>query len=62
MWANERIRPRFIDRIYSFSRESFMADRTGVDSTMLQYLAVQRAMVSVHRPVHSKIMLTYSLT
>ena len=40
--------------IYSFSRESFMADRTGLDSTMLHYLAVQRAMVSVHRPVHSK--------
>ena len=48
--------------IYSFSRESFMADRTGLDSTMLHYLAVQRAMVSVNRPVHSKIMLTYSLT
>ena len=31
--------------IYSFSRESFMADRTGLDSTMLHYLAVQRAMV-----------------
>ena len=48
--------------IYSFSRESFMADRTGLDSTMLHYLAVQRAMVSVNRPVHSKITLTYSLT
>ena len=48
--------------IYSFSRESFMADRTGLDSTMLHYLAVQRAMVSVNRPVHSKTMLTYSLT
>ena len=48
--------------IYSFSRESFMADRTGLDSTMLHYLAVQRAMVSVNRPVHSKIMLNYSLT
>ena len=48
--------------IYSFSGESFMADRTGLDSTMLHYLAVQRAMVSVNRPVHSKIMLTYSLT
>ena len=44
--------------IYSFSRESFMADRTGLDSTMLHYLAVQRVMVSVHRPVHSKITLT----
>ena len=28
------------DRIYSFSHESFMADRTGLDSTMLHYLAV----------------------
>ena len=35
MWANERIRPRFIDRIYSFSRESFMADRTGLERTRL---------------------------
>ena len=48
--------------IYLFSRESFMADRTGLDSTMLHYLAVQQAMVSVHRPAHSKITLTYSLT
>ena len=62
MWANKRSRPRFIDRIYSFSRESFMADRTGLDSTILHYLAVQRAMVSIHRPIHSKITLTYSLT
>ena len=59
VWANKCIRPRFIDRIYSLSLESFMADRTGLDSTMLQYLA---AMVSVHRPVHSKITLTYLLT
>ena len=48
--------------IYSFSRESFMADRTGLDSTMLHYLAVQRVMVSVNRPVPLKIMLTYLLT
>ena len=55
--------PRFIDKIYSFSRESFyMADRTGLDRTTLHYLAVQWAMVSVHRPVHSKIMVTYALT
>ena len=63
--VGERIwtRPRFIDKIYLFSRESFyMADRTGLDSTMLHYLAVQRAMVSVHRPVDSKIMVTYALT
>ena len=63
MWANERTHPRFNDRIYLFSRESFMADRTGLDSTtLLHYLAVRRAMVSVNRPVHSKITLTYSLT
>ena len=29
---------------------------------MLHYLAVWKAMVSLHRPVHSKITLTYSLT
>ena len=43
-----------------------MADRTGLDSTtLLHYLAVRRAMVSVnhrYRPAHSKITLTYSLT
>ena len=38
-----------------------MADRMGLDSTMLHYLTVWKAMVSVHRPVHPKIMLTYSL-
>ena len=36
-----------------------MAD---LDGTMLHYLAVRKAIVSVHRPIHSKIMLTYSLT
>ena len=54
--------PRFIERIYLFSYESFMADRTGLDSTMLHYLAERQAMVSVHRPIHPKITLTYSLT
>ena len=39
--------------------KAFKADRTGQDSTMLHYLAVQQAMVSVHRPVHSKITVTY---
>ena len=34
----------------------------GLDGTMLHYLAVRKAMVSVHRPIHSKITLTYSLT
>ena len=46
--------PTLIDRIYSFSCESFMANRTGLDGTMLHYLAVWQAMVSVYRPVHSK--------
>ena len=44
------------------SRDSFMADRMGLDGTMLHYLAVRKATVSVHKPVHSKITLTYSLT
>ena len=51
-----------MDRIHSFNCDSFMADRMGLDGTMLHYLAVRKAMVSVHRPVHSKITLTYSLT
>ena len=41
---------------------SLMVDRTGLDNTMLHYLAVWRAMVSLHRAVHSKITLIYSLT
>ena len=45
-----------------YSCNSFMADRMGLDGTMLHYLAVRKAMVSVHKPVHSKITLTYSLT
>ena len=44
------------------SCDNFMADRMGLDSTMLHYLAVQKAMVSVRKPVHSKITLIYSLT
>ena len=44
------------------SRDSFMADIMGLDDTMLHYLAVRKATVSVHKPVHSKITLTYSLT
>ena len=51
-----------MDRIHSFSCHSFMADRMGLDGTMLHYLAVRKAMVSVHRPIHLKITLTYSLT
>ena len=34
----------------------------GLDGTTLHYLAVRKAMVSVHKPVHSKITQTYSLT
>ena len=45
-----------------YSCDSFMADRMGLDGTMLHYLAVRKAIVSVHKPVHSKITLTYSLT
>ena len=45
-----------------YSCDSFMADRMGLDGTMLHYLAVRKAMVSVYRPIHSKITLTYSLT
>ena len=46
-----------------YSCDSFMADRMELDGTiLLHYLAVRKAMVSVHKPVHSKITLTYSLT
>ena len=43
------------------SCDSSMADRMGL-GTMLHYLAVWKAMVNIHKPVHSKITLTYSLT
>ena len=49
MWANERIHTHFRDRIYWFGCESFKADRMGQGDTLLHYLAVQQAMVSVHR-------------
>ena len=45
-----------------YSCDSFMANRMELDGTMLHYLAVQKAMVSIHKPVHSKITLTYLLT
>ena len=32
-----------------------------LDGTVLHYLAVWKAMVSIHRPVHSKITLTTHL-
>ena len=45
------------------SCESFYtADRMGLDSITLHYLVVQQAMVSIHTPVHSKIIVTYTLT
>ena len=43
-----------------YSCDSFMADRIGLDGTTLHYLAVRKATVSVHKPVHSKITLNYS--
>ena len=50
-------------QIQSFSCDSFyVADRMGLDSTMLNYVAVRKALVSLHRPVYSKITLTYLLT
>ena len=47
-----------------FSYESFTADRMGLEGTKLHLLAVGKDMVSIHRPVHLKIMLAlqYSLT
>ena len=52
--------PTLYGQIQSFSCDSFyMADRMGLDGTRLHYLAVQKAMVSVNRPVHSKITLTW---
>ena len=61
-WTNE-LAHALLTWIYSFSRESFyMADRTELDSTTVHYLAVRLAMVSIHRPVHWKITLTYSPT
>ena len=38
------------------SSTSVLADRMGLYGTTLHYLAVQQAMMSVHRPVYSKIM------
>ena len=55
--------PTLYGQIQSFSCDSFyVADRMGLDGIMLHYLAVWKVVVSVHRPVHSKITLTYSLT
>ena len=55
--------PTLYGQIQSFSCDSFhVADRMGLDGTMLQYLAVLKAVVSVHKPVHLKITLTYLVT
>ena len=43
------------------SKPLAMADSKGLGSTMLHYLAVWQAMVIVHGPVYSKIMLTTRL-
>ena len=45
MWVNEQIRPRFIDRIYSFSRKNFMADRMGLDSPFLSFAQAFSAVI-----------------
>ena len=51
--------PTLYGRVQSFNCDSFyMGD---LDGTMLHYVAVRKAMVSVHRPVHSKITLTTRL-
>ena len=34
-----------------YSCDCFMADRMGLDGTMLHHLAVRKAKVSVHKPV-----------
>ena len=63
MWVNEWTRPRFIERIYFLSCESFIwLTEWDLTALRLHYLAVQQAMVSAHRPLHSKITVTYVLT
>ena len=42
-----------MDRIYLFGCDGFMADIVGLGNTMLHYLAVQQAMVNIHKPVHN---------
>ena len=52
--------PMLYGQIQSFSCNSFyMVDRMGLGGTMLHYLTLWKALVSIHRPVHSKITLTY---
>ena len=62
MWVNEWTRSCFADRIYSFSHESFMADRMGLVITGQHYVTLPGSTVSLHRPVHSKITVTCTLT
>ena len=51
MWANERIRLRFMDRIYSFRYEIFMENRAGLGGTTLHSLSRNTAS---YGPLHSK--------
>ena len=57
--ANKWTRPQFNDRIYLFGCKSLIADRIILGGTTQHYLAAQQAMMSVHRPAHSKILLAY---
>ena len=47
-------------QIQLFNCDSFYM--ANLDDTMLHYQAVQKAIVSVHRPVQWKITLTYTLS
>ena len=58
MWVNKSTCPCFMEEYTCYSCDSFIANRMELDGTMLHYLAVLKAMVSVHL----KITLTYSLT
>ena len=59
-WTNELAHALLTE--YTHSVTKLYGWQTGLDSTTLHYLAIRRAMVSIHRLVHSKITLTYSLT
>ena len=62
MWANEWTRPRIIDNIVIQSWKLLCGWQNGTRQHYVHYLGVQQAMVSVHRPVHSKITVTCMLT
>ena len=51
--------PTLYGQIQSFKCDSFYMG--GLDSSTLHYLAVRKAIVSLYRPVHSKITLTTRL-